>query len=132
MRFVLALGLLLATCGTAWAQDRPPTSQKCAAAYGAFAQEQAAFGASDSLMGERYFNYAKIKFDDRLAQLAGKSEMGVTDLKSAAAADESDFYMKLVDAETDGDMDVPPVRDMIRLSDTCDAEYGFSPSLGGG
>ena len=132
MRSVLALGLLLAACGPAWAQDAPPSSQKCAAVYGAFAQEQAAFGTSDSLMGERYFNYAKIKFDDRLALLAGKSEMGVTDLKAAAATDQSDFYMKLVDAETDGDMDVPPVRDMIRLSDTCDAEYGFSPSLGGG
>ena len=132
MRSILALGLLLAASGTAWAQDGPPSSQKCAAVYGAFAQEQSAFGATGSLMGERYFNYAKIKFDDRLALLAGKSEMGVTDLKSASALDESDFYMKLVDAETDGDMDVPPVREMIRTSDTCDAEYGFAPSLGGG
>jgi hypothetical protein len=63
--------------------------------------------------------------------LAGKSEMGLSDLKDASAADESTDYMKLVDAETDGDMDVPPVRDMVRTSDTCDAEYGFSPSLGG-
>jgi hypothetical protein len=39
--------------------------------------------------------------------------------------------MKLVDAETDGDMDVPSVRDLVRVSDTCDAEYGFTPSLGG-
>ena len=132
MRIVLALGLLLAAGGTAAAQDVVPTSQKCAAIYGAFAQEQGAFGTTDSLMGERYFNYAKINFDDRLALLARKSEMGVTELKTSSANDESTDYMKLVDAETDGDMDVPPVREMIRTSDTCDAEYGFSPSLGGG
>ena len=132
MRILLALGLLLAVCGTAAAQDVVPTSKTCAAVYGAFAQEQAAFGATDSLMGERYFNYAKIHFDDRLGLLAGKSEMGLSDLKSASAADEASYYMKLVDAETDGDMDVPPVREMIRTADTCDAEYGFSPSLGGG
>lgn len=131
MRTLLAVGLMLAASGTAWAQQRP-TAQACAAVYGAFAQSQGAFGVTDSLMGERYFNYAKINFEDRLAQLAAKSEMGVTDLKSASATDESTNYMKLVDAETDGDMDVPPVREMIRLSDTCDAEYGFSPSLGGG
>ncbi len=131
MRIVLALGLLLATGGPALAQERP-TAQKCAAVYGAFAQEQGAFGTTGSLMGERYFNYAKINFDDRLALLAGKSEMGVTEMKTASATDESADYMKLVDAETDGDMEVQPVREMIRLSDTCDAEYGFSPSLGGG
>ena len=131
MRTLLVLGLLLAATGTAWAQERP-TTQKCAAVYGAFAQEQGAFGTTDSLMGEHYFNYAKINFDDRLAQLARKSEMGVTELKTSVAADESGDYMKLVDAETDGDMDTPAVRDMIRVSDTCDAEYGFSPSLGGG
>jgi hypothetical protein len=133
MRTVLALGLFLAVCGSASAQDGPPpTSQKCAAVYGAFAQEQGAFGTTDSLMGQRYFNYPKINFDDRLARLAGKSEMGLTDLKNASAVDESNYYMKLVDAETDGDMDVPPVRDMVGISDTCDAEYGFDPSLGGG
>ncbi len=131
MRIVLVVGLLLAACGPALAQERP-TAQNCAAVYGAFAQEQVTFGTTNSLMGERYFNYVKISFDDRLAQLAGKSEMGVTQLKTASAAAESDYYMKLVDAETDGDMDAQPVREMIRLSDTCDAEYGFSPSLGGG
>ena len=131
MRTLLAAGLLLAMSGAAWAQQRP-TAQTCAAVYGAFAQEQGAFGTTDSLMGERYFNYGKINFEDRLAQLAGKSEMGVTELKTSTAVDESNDYMKLVDAETDGDMDVPPVRDMIRTSDTCDAEYGFDPSLGGG
>ncbi len=131
MRTLVAVGLLLAACGPALAQERP-TAQKCAAVYGAFAQEQGAFGTTNSLMGERYFNYAKINFDDRLAQLAGKSEVGVTEMKTSSASDESANYMKLVDAETDGDMDVQAVRDMIRLSDTCDAEYGFSPSLGGG
>ncbi len=131
MRTLVAVGLLLAACGPALAQERP-TAQKCAAVYGAFAQEQGAFGTTNSLMGERYFNYAKINFEDRLAQLAGKSEVGVTEMKTSSASDESTNYMKLVDAETDGDMDVQPVRDMIRLSDTCDAEYGFSPSLGGG
>ena len=133
MRILLALGLLAASCGTAWAQDGgPPSSKTCAAVYGAFAQEQGAFGTTDSLMGQRYFNYPKINFEERLGQLAGKSEMGLTDLKNASAVQESDFYMKLVDAETDGDMDVPPVRDLVRTADTCDAEYGFSPSLGGG
>ena len=131
MRILLALGLLAAACAPALAQERP-TGQKCAAVYGAFAQEQGAFGTTGSLMGERYFNYAKINFDDRLSQLARKSEMGVTEMKTASATDESADYMKLVDAETDGDMEVQPVREMIRLSDTCDAEYGFSPSLGGG
>ena len=130
MRTLVAVGLLLAACGPALAQERP-TAQKCAAVYGAFAQEQGAFGTTNSLMGERYFNYAKINFEDRLAQLAGKSEVGVTEMKTSSASDESTNYMKLVDAETDGDMDVQPVRDMIRLSDTCDAEYGFAPSLGG-
>ncbi len=131
MRILVAAGLLLVLSGPALAQERP-TAQRCAAVYGAFAQEQTTFGSSGSLMGERYFNYAKINFDDRLSQLARKSEMGVTEMKTASATDESTDYMKLVDAETDGDMDVLPVRDMIRLSDTCDAEYGFSPSLGGG
>ena len=133
MRILLGLGLLLVCGGTAWAQQSgPPSSVACAAVYGALAQEQGAFGTSDSLMGERYYSFAKISFDDRLARLAGKSEMGVTELKTASAAQESDNYMKLVDAETDGDMDVPPIRDMVRLADSCDAEYGFSPSLGGG
>ena len=128
---ILGFGLFALSCSAAQAQDRP-TVKDCAAVYGALGQEQGAFGTTDSLMGERYFNYAKINFEDRLSRLAGKSEMGIADLKSASAVDESSYYMKLVDAETDGDMDVPPVREMIRTSDTCDAEYGFSPSLGGG
>ena len=76
MRTVLALGFFLAACGSAWAQDGPPpSSQKCAAVYGAFAQEQGAFGTTDSLMGQRYFNYPKINFDDRLARLLLKHEV---------------------------------------------------------
>ena len=129
MKIVFAVGLLLAACTPALAQERP-TAQKCASVYGAFAQEQTTFGASNSLMGERYFNYVKINFAERLESLARKSEMGVTELKSSSAVQESDYYMKLVDAETDGDMDVLAVREMIRLSDTCDAEYGFNPSMG--
>ena len=131
MRSVLILGLLLAACCPALAQERP-TSQKCAAVYGAFAQAQGTFGSDNSLLGERYFAYTRISFEDRLERLAGKSEMGVTELKTASATQEGDYYMKLVDAETEGDMDVPAIHDMISVSDTCDAEYGFSPSLGGG
>jgi hypothetical protein len=130
MKSVVAVVLLLAVSTPALAQERP-TAERCAAVYGAFAQAQGTFGANNSLLGERYFAYTRISFDDRLSQLAGKSEMGVTQLKTASAAQESDFYMKLVDAETEGDMDVQAIRDMIRTSDTCDAEYGFNPSLGG-
>ena len=143
MREIIAgLGLLALWCGAAQAQgandapttlsdDRPPTAEKCAAVYGAFAQDQAAFGTSDSLLGERYFSYARIKFEDRLSQLAGKAEKGVTELKSATESDRETLYMKLVDAETEGDIDVQSVRDLVRLSDSCDAEFGFSPSMGG-
>ena len=108
-----------------------PTALRCAAIYGALAQEQGNFGTTDSLLGERYFNYARINFDDRLAQLAGKAEKGVTELKSDSAPEESVIYMKLVDAETEGDMDTLEVRRLLRLSDTCDGEFGFTPSLGG-
>ena len=108
-----------------------PTAARCAAVYGALAQEQANFGSSDSLLGERYLNYSRINFDDRLNQLAGKAEKGVSELRAASADEESANYMKLVDAETEGDMDTLVVRNMLRLSDTCDGEYGFSPSLGG-
>jgi hypothetical protein len=134
MKIIAAAALAaVLSCGCAWAQEQQvaPTGEKCAAVYGAFAQDQGAFGTSDSLMGARYFNYAKINFDDRLSQLASKSEKGVQDLKDDASADEAGFYRTLVDAETEGDMDAQSVRDLIRLSDTCDAEYGFSPSLGG-
>ncbi len=103
----------------------------CAGVYGALAQEQGAFGATDSLMGERYLNFAKIDFNERLAQLARKEEKGITDLQASSEAERSADYMKLVDAETEGTMDSPSVLGLTRLSDTCDEEYGFNPSLGG-
>ena len=134
-KILAGLALALLCFGAAQAQDagepRPPTAEKCAAVYGAFAQDQGAFGTTDSLLGERYFNYAKINFDDRLSRLAGKAEKGITELKAASETDRSTMYMQLVDAETEGDMEAKAVRDLIRLSDTCDAEYGFAPSLGG-
>ncbi len=111
--------------------DGPPTAAKCAAVYGAFAEDQGNFGTSDSLLGERYFNYGKISFDDRLNRLAGKAEKGVSELKDATEAARAALYMKLVDAETEGNMDAQPVLDMVRMSDSCDAEFGFSPSIGG-
>ena len=65
------------------------------------------------------------------SQLARSQEKGITELKNASEADRSEFYMKLVDAETEGDMSVPAVRVITRTSDACDAIYGFGPSLGG-
>ena len=135
IKIIAGLALAAVWCGAAGAQNlgdpRPPTAERCAAVYGAFAQDQGNFGASDSLLGERYFNYGKINFDDRLGLLAGKAEKGISELKTATEPDRSAMYMQLVDAETEGDIDVLTVRDLIRLSDTCDAEYGFAPSLGG-
>jgi|WetSurMetagenome_2_1015567.scaffolds.fasta_scaffold79753_2 hypothetical protein len=133
MKIIAAgIAVLVLCSGAARAEELvAPTTVKCAAVYGALAQDQGAFGTTDSLMGERYFNYPKISFDDRLTRLAGKAEKGVSELKDSAAVDESAFYKTLVDAETDGDVEVTGVQDLIRLSDTCDAEYGFSPSLGG-
>ena len=137
MRQIIAgLGLLAFSCGPALAQatiggTATPTADRCAAVYGALAQDQGNFGSSDSLLGERYFNYSKINFDDRLTRLAGKSEKGITELKAATEFDRQTLYMKLVDAETEGDLDVQAVRDVIRLADSCDAEFGFAPSMGG-
>lgn len=131
---ILGLAIAAACCGPAMAQSigdsRPPTAVKCAAVYGAFAQDQGAFGTSDSLLGERYFNYAKINFEDRLGELAGKAEKGISQLKDESQSDRATMYMQLVDAETEGDVEAQAVQDLIRLSDTCDAEYGFSPSMG--
>jgi hypothetical protein len=127
---IVGLGLFVVCCGSALAQDRP-TVKDCAGVYGALAQEQGAFGSTDSLMGERYANFAKIDFNDRLAQLARKEEMGITELQTSSETQRSADYMKLVDAETEGTMDSPEVLGLTRLSDTCDAEYGFNPSLGG-
>lgn len=132
--FAAAAAVLVLSGGGAWAQEVvvAPTPEKCAAVYGAFAQHQGAFGVTDSLMGQHYFNYPKISFDDRLSLLAAKEEKGLSDLKDSAAEDESGYYKTLVDAETDGDVDVVSIHDMIDLSDACDAEYDFTPSLGGG
>ena len=127
---IAGLGLLLAWCGSAAAQTTPKLEQ-CAGVYAALAEQQGNFGTADSLMGERYISYARIDFESRLSTLARKEERGVTELKTAAEADRDDFYMKLVDAETEGELDTPVVRHIIELSDECDAEYGFSPSLGG-
>jgi hypothetical protein len=132
---VLLAFLLLAFGGAAALAAEPAPSRisidRCAAAYGALAQQQGAFGTADSLMGERYFNYAKISYDDRLTQLARKAEKGVTELRNATEAERTELYMKLVDAETEGELDVKPVHDLVLLSDSCDLEFGFGPSLGG-
>ena len=125
---ILGFGLFVLSCGAAMAQDRP-TVKACAGIYGALSQEQGAFGVTDSLMGERYINYAKIDFNDRLSQLANKEETGFTELQNASESERMADYMKLVDAETEGAMDSPDVLTLIHLADTCDAEYGFTPSL---
>jgi hypothetical protein len=133
-QIIAGLALAALWCGSASAQvaaATTPTAAKCAAVYGAFAQDQANFGSTDSLLGERYFNFSRINFEDRLNRLAGKAEKGVTELKSATESERSALYMKLVDAETEGEMDNQAIRDMIRQSDACDAEFGFAPSLGG-
>lgn len=130
---MLGLGLAALWHAQALAQTTGSTKsiERCAAVYGALAQQQGAFGTQDSLMGEQYFNYAKINFDDRLTQLARKAEKGVTELKSSTEADRTELYMKLVDAETEGDLGVKAVRDLVHLSDSCDLEFGFGPQLGG-
>ena len=131
---IVGLALAIAACGPALAQPAKPPSRSidtCAAVYGALAEQQKAFGVDDSLMGEKYFSYAKISFDDRLTQLARKAERGVSELKASTEAERTEHYMKLVDAETEGDIDVKDVRDVVRLSDSCDLEFGFTPLLGG-
>ena len=127
---IVGIGLLAVSVGSVWAQDRP-TVKMCAGVYGALAQEQSAFGSTDSLMGEHYLNFAKIDFNDRLAQLARKEELGISDLQASSESERSADYMKLVDAETEGTMDSPDILALTRLSDTCDDEYGFTPTLGG-
>ncbi len=141
MRYFLAgLGLLLLSFGPVMAQDEvqnaagsdaPPGLNDCAGAYGALADEQINFGSAGSLMAEKYVNFPRIDFQDRLAQLARSQEKGITELRTASEAERSEFYMKLVDAETEGQMDVPGVRTVTRTADACDAEYNFGPSLGG-
>ncbi|MEI9963679.1 MAG: hypothetical protein WDM92_02255 [Caulobacteraceae bacterium] len=104
----VVLGLAAAVslaAGAAQAQvpPKPPGAVECAAVYGAFGQDQDQFGATDSLVAERYPAFARIGFDDRLTALAGKAERGVSDLKAAAQDTQSDDYAQLVDAETEGD-----------------------------
>ncbi len=138
--FLAGLGLLMLSCAPAMAQgeaqsaagsDKPPSLETCAGAYGALAQEQINFGSAGSLMAEKYINFPRIDFEDRLARLARSQEKGITELKTASETERSEFYMKLVDAETEGEMDVPGVRAVTRTADACDAIYGFGPSLEG-
>ena len=124
-----AIGLVL-SAGAASAQDQPTPAQ-CAAAYGAFAKLQQGIGAQNALMTERYPAFASIDFADRVVRLAGKAEIGVTDLKTAASSEQAALYAALVDAETEGDIDVKPVADLARRSDSCDLAYELVPSLGG-
>ncbi len=128
--FLVALGLLVASSGMAVAQE-PPKLEECAGVYGALAKQQGTFKVENSLLGERYVNYARIDFDGRLTELARKMEQGITELRTAGEADLDDDYMKLVDAETEGNLDTDTVRSIVELSDSCDVEYGFNPSLGG-
>lgn len=123
-----SIGLVLST-GAALAQDGP-TSVQCAAAYGALSRLQQGIGAQNALMTERYPAFASIDFSDRVVRLAGKAEMGVTDLKTQAGDEQAGFYAALIDAETEGDMDVKAVADLVRRSDGCDLAYGLVPSLG--
>lgn len=127
-----AIGLVL-SAGAAEAQDGPQdqlTPAQCAAAYGAFAQLQQGIGAQNALMTERYPLFASIDFADRIMRLAGKAEIGLSDLKTSATAEQANLYAALIDAETEGDMDVKPVADLVLRSDRCDAAYALVPSLG--
>lgn len=141
-----ALGLLLASVGSgpAWAQpaaaDAPvatqtgpskPAFESCADAYGSLARLQAHFGAEGSLLTEQYPAFARINFDDRLSALASRADRGPGDLKTPAQIEKSDFYRKLIDAETEGDTATEGVKDVAFAATACDTAYGFTPSLGG-
>jgi hypothetical protein len=108
-----------------------PTFDICAGAYAALARDQDNYGADGSLMSERFPNFARINYDERLAKLAEQAERGVSELKADALDRHGDFFRKLVDAETEGDMNVDPVKQVAFTADACDAEFGFTPSLGG-
>lgn len=108
-----------------------PTFDLCAGAYAALARHQDNYGSEGSLMSERFPNFARISYDERLARLARQAEKGVSELKAEALDRHGDFFRKLVDAETEGDMNVDPVKQVTFTADACDAQYGFSPSLGG-
>lgn len=127
-----SIGLVL-SAGAAQAQDGAqdePTPVECAAAYGALSKLQQGIGAQNALMTERYPLFASIDFADRIVRLAGKAEMGVTDLKTKAGDEQAVFYAALINAETEGDMDVKDVADLVRRSNGCDLAHGLVPSLG--
>ncbi len=123
-----AVGLVL-SAGAARADDQP-TPVQCAAAYGALSKLQQAIGAQNALMTERYPLFGSIDFADRIVRLAGKAEMGVSDLKTEASGEQTTLYAALINAETEGDMDVKSVADLVLRSDTCDLAYELTPSLG--
>lgn len=108
-----------------------PTFEVCAGAYAALGRHQDNFGTDGSLMSERYPNYGRINFNDRLASLARQQEKGVSELKAYVDDRHHDFVQKLVDAETEGDMSAAGVKDVAFVANQCDAQYGFAPSLGG-
>lgn len=108
-----------------------PTFDICAGAYAALARHQDNYGTEGSLMSERFPNFARINYNERLGSLARQAEKGVSDLKAAAQDRHGDYFRKLVDAETEGDMNVDPVKEVAFTADACDSQYGFSPSLGG-
>jgi len=127
-----AIGLVL-SAGAAEAQDGAqdqPAPVQCAAAYGALSKLQQGIGAQHALMTERYPAFASIDFADRVVRLAGKAEMGVSDLKTTATAEQASLYAALIDAETEGNMDVKAVADLVQRSDACDLAYALVPSLG--
>jgi hypothetical protein len=107
------------------------TFEVCAGAYAALARHQDNFGTEGSLMSERYPNYARINFNDRLSTLARQAEKGVTELKADANDRHHDYVQKLVDAETEGDLATEGVKDVAFIANQCDVQYGFFPSLGG-
>lgn len=116
---------------TTQAQTAKPAFEACAAVYTALARLQDNFGAEGSLLTERYPRFAKIDFNARLGVLAGQASKGVSQLKSESEDAEGDFFRKLIDAETEGDVDVDGVKDVAFVSNACDLQYGFAPSLGG-
>ncbi len=138
--WVLAAGVLCAA--PALAQPAPegaittrpagpgPTLNNCAAVYGALARQQATFGRTGSLFGQRYGNFDQIDFDARLNELSRKTEKGVTELKTLGESFPTDYYHALVDAETQGDIDTPAVNELAQVTVECDAEYDFAPPLG--
>lgn len=107
----------------------PPTLKACAGVYAALARQQTTFGTDGSLLGERFSNFAKIDYEARIAELGRKTETGVSELKSLGQSDPADFYDKLVNAETEGEIETPEITELARVANACDAQYAFTPSL---